>query len=290
MTTLPSTSVTLETRVITPHAGLDAFKDAVASLISGFGQARQLAWRLFVRDTRADHRQSLLGYFWLVLPALANTMTWVFLNNQRVVDIDTGSVPYPLFVLSGIILWTAFNGSIMSMLGVISSARAFLGKVNFPHESLIYSAILKSALDAILAALVLIPALLLFADHFRPESFLFLAALVASIVAGSAIGLLILPVAGLYNDVSRGIQLILRFAFFLAPIIFALPSSGAARRIMLLNPVTPIITTGRDWLTRSGEGMPTGFAIVLVASTALITSGLIIYKVALPHLIERVGS
>jgi lipopolysaccharide transport system permease protein len=280
MTTLPSTSVTLETRVITPHAGLDAFKDAVASLISGFGQARQLAWRLFVRDTRADHRQSLLGYFWLVLPALANTMTWVFLNN----------VPYPLFVLSGIILWTAFNGSIMSMLGVISSARAFLGKVNFPHESLIYSAILKSALDAILAALVLIPALLLFADHFRPESFLFLAALVASIVAGSAIGLLILPVAGLYNDVSRGIQLILRFAFFLAPIIFALPSSGAARRIMLLNPVTPIITTGRDWLTGSGEGMPTGFAIVLVASTALITSGLIIYKVALPHLIERVGS
>jgi lipopolysaccharide transport system permease protein len=280
----------LRVRVMTPHSGLDAFRDAIDSLRGNFSQARQLAWRFFVRDTKADHRQSLLGYFWLVFPALANTLVWVFLNHQRVIQIDTGSVPYPLFVLSGVILWTAFNASLMAILNVVGSARAFLGKVNFPNEALVYSALLKALLDGFLAALMVIPALFLFADQFRAEVILFPIALLTSIAAGSALGLVMLPVAALYNDIGRGIQLILRFAFFLAPVIFALPGSGIARSIMLLNPATPIIATGRDWLTGSGEAMPAGFAIVLFASVILLSVGLIIYKVALPHLIERVGS
>jgi lipopolysaccharide transport system permease protein len=215
---------------------------------------------------------------------------WVFLNHQRVITIDSGSVPYPLFVLSGVILWTAFNGSLMSMLGVIGAARAFLGKVNFPHESLIYSAVMKSLLDALLAALMVIPALFLFAGNFRSTIVLFPVALLGSIVAGTAIGILILPVAALYNDVSRAIQLVLRFAFFLAPVVFALPASGIARKIMLLNPATPIIATGRDWLTGSGEAMTVGFILVLAVSLLVLSFGMIVFKVVLPHLIERVAS
>ena len=280
----------LRVRVITPHSGLDAFREAIDSLRGNFSQARQLSWRFFVRDTRADHRQSLLGYFWLVFPALANTLVWVFLNHQRVIQIDTGNVPYPLFVLSGVILWTAFNASLMAMLNVVGSARAFLGKVNFPNEALVYSALIKALLDGMLAGLMLIPAMFLFADHFRAEVLLFPIALLTSIAAGSALGLLILPVGALYNDISRGIQLILRFAFFLAPVIFVLPEGGMARTIMLLNPATPIISTGRDWLTGSGEAMFGAFGVVLFASIILLSFGLIIYKVALPHLIERVGA
>ena len=66
---------------------------------------RGLAWRMFLRDTRATYRQSFLGYFWLLLPALANTLVWVFLNGAKVVNIDSGDVPYPLFVFTGTVLW-----------------------------------------------------------------------------------------------------------------------------------------------------------------------------------------
>lgn len=280
----------LRVRVITPHSGLEAFRDAVQELGSNSKQARSLAWRFFLRDTKADHRQSLLGYFWLVVPALANAVVWVFLNNQRVIHIDTGDVPYPLFVLSGVILWAAFNGSLVAMLGVISSARSFLGKVNFPHEALVYSAVLKAGLDALLASLVLIPALLFFGTGFRSEILLFPLALLVSIAAGSAIGLALVPIAALYGDVSRGVQLILRFAFFLAPVIFALPAGGIARRIMMLNPATPIIVTGRSWLTGTAEAMPTGMLLVMTLSAVILAAGLIVYKVTLPHLIERIGA
>lgn len=276
--------------MITPHSGLDAFRNAVYSLTSGSKQARRLAWRFFLRDTRADHRQSLLGYVWLVFPPLANALTWVFLNNQRVIHIDSGSVAYPLFVLSGVILWTAFNGALMSMLNIVGAARGFISKVNFPHESLVYSAFLKSSLDATLSSLVLLPAFLLFKPPFDASMPLFLGALFSCLLLGWTLGLIMVPIATLYSDVGRAIQVVLRFGFFLAPVIFKLPETGFARKLMLLNPATPLVVTGRDWLTGSSEAMPVAFTIVLFSCVPLLAIGLLFYKVALPHLIERLSA
>ncbi len=125
-------SSTLPVRVITPQAGLTAFREAFRSLFTGRSAAGHLAWRFFLRDTRAAHRQSLLGYFWVLLPPLANTLVWVFLNKSDVVRIDSGNIPYPVFVLTGTILWAAFNGSLIGMLGSINEGRSLLSKINFP--------------------------------------------------------------------------------------------------------------------------------------------------------------
>lgn len=279
----------MQVRVITPHSGLAGLSNALTSLVSAFRSARQLAWRLFLRDTRADHRQSLLGYAWLVVVPLANTLVWVFLNEQNVIRIDTGSVPYPVFVLAGTVLWTAFNGSLMAMLSVINSARGMLAKVNFPHEALPYAAFLKSGLDALIASLLLVPALLIFDVTAQPSMLLYPLALLASLLLGCGLGLIALPLAALYPDIGRVVQLALRFGFFLTPVIFPLPATGLARVVMLLNPVTPIIVSGRAWLTSSGEAMPTAFTAVVLSCIALIATALVFYKVSVPHLIERLG-
>jgi lipopolysaccharide transport system permease protein len=58
---------------------------------------------------------------------------------------------------------------------------------------------------------------------------------------------------------------------------------------MLLNPITPVVVTGRDWLTGSGEGMPGAFAAVFAAAIVVLIIGILFYKVALPHLVERLS-
>jgi lipopolysaccharide transport system permease protein len=280
----------LTTRIYTPQSGLASFEDAIMSMIRDFAQSRELGWRLFLRDTSAEHRQSLLGYFWLLVPALTSTLTWVFLNTQNVVHIDTGNVSYPLFVLSGTILWGGFNGSVMAMLGIVPSARGVLSKVNFPHEALIISAGLRSATDAILSSLFLIPAMFIFGASWQASVLLYPVALASTLVLGWAAGLLLVPLAALYGDVSRMVQLILRFGFFLTPVIFRLPESGPARAIMLANPATPMITTGRSWLTGSNEALIGPFLAWSVAGIVVFVLATIIFKVTLPHLIERLSS
>jgi lipopolysaccharide transport system permease protein len=280
----------LPVRVITPQAGLAGFREAFLSLFTAWTTAGPLAWRFFLRDTRAAHRQSLLGYFWVILPPLANTLVWVFLNNGDVVRIDSGNVPYPIFVLAGTILWASFNGSLVAMLGTINDGKGLLSKINFPQESLVYKSFLKSLVEGGIPALLLIPAIFFYGIGWHIGILLFPLSVIASLLLGSAIGLILAPITALYHDVSRGMQLILRFGFFLTPVIFPLPAAGMPRLLMLINPVTPILVSGRAWLTGSGEAMPVAFLVVVMICLALLAFGLVIYKVVLPTLIERLSS
>jgi len=282
-------STALPVRVIVPHSGLNGFRYAIRSLWSAFPQARALAWRFFLRDTRAAHRQSLLGYVWIIVPPLVNTLVWVLLNKSEVIRIDSGAVPYPVFVLAGTVLWAAFNGATMASMGVVSSAGGLLAKVNFPHESLVYCAFLKALIDAAIPTVLLLPALLIYHIPLSAATLLFPVSLLAALLLGLAIGLILVPIATLYSDVGRAAQLALRFGFFATPVIFPLPAAGLARTLISLNPLTAVIVSGRTWLTGGGESMPLAFTAVVAASLVLIAIGLLFFKVALPHLIERMG-
>jgi lipopolysaccharide transport system permease protein len=279
----------LPVRVITPHDGLDAFRHAFTSLIRDRHFTRELAWRMFVRDTKAMFRGSFLGWFWLLLPALANTLVWVFLSGSNVVQIDSGSTPYPLFVFVGTLLWTAFNGALVAGLGVIDEAKGTLAKVNFPHEALVLTALGKSCLNTAATAVALVPFLILYPVTPRAEMLLFLPGLAATNLTGLAIGLIFVPISALVSDLSRLIHLGLRFAFFLTPVIFPLPASGFSRTIMLLNPATSLIVSSRSWITGGEAPLVSHFLIVSGTGLLVLTVGLITLKVALPHIIERLS-
>jgi lipopolysaccharide transport system permease protein len=286
--TVAQTSI-VNQRVIVPHSGRDAFRDAILSLVRDFRQARLIAWQFFLRDTRADFRQSFFGYAWLLINPIANTVVWVFLNRHQVVRIDTGTAPYAVFVLSGTMLWTAFTLSLTGVLSIVGNSRTMLGKVNFPHESLVYSSFLKSGTEALTASLVLVPALIVYHVQVTMFSLLYPLALMVSILVGAFIGLALSPIGSLFSDVSRGVHLALRFGFFLAPVIFALPATGTARALMLLNPITPVLMSGRAWLLGSGETFPTAFGLIAVLSVLPTALGVVVYKVTLPYLIERLS-
>ncbi|MEZ6124800.1 MAG: ABC transporter permease [Planctomycetaceae bacterium] len=276
-------------RIITPHSGLDAFRDAWRSLVADFSKSRELGWRLFIRDTQASHRQSILGYLWLLLPSLATAAVWIFLNDQQLVRIDTGNTPYPLIVLSGTVLWTAFNTSVIGMQSILAEARSVLSKISFPHEALILSAVAKSLLNSVVAALVLIPAIPFYGHPLAPEMLLFPFAFLTLVVLGCACGLALVPVSALYSDVGRGVQLGLRFGFFVTPVIFLLPSDGPSRTLFLCNPATAPLVTGRHWLLNSETGSPALTLVIFMVSLLVMLISTVIFKVTIPHVIERMN-
>ncbi|QDV69545.1 Teichoic acid translocation permease protein TagG [Rosistilla carotiformis] len=280
----------LRERVITPHGGFDAFTDAIAAMISDIPQSRALAWRMFLRDTRAMYRQSLLGYFWILLPPLATAAIWIFLNNEQLVSIDTGNAPVPIFVLTGTVLWTAFNMSVVGMQAIMAEARSVLSKVNFPHEALVLSGIGKALLNTMIPALVLIPALPAYGIAFSWSMLLFPLGFLTLVVFGCALGLILVPLSALYMDIGRAVQLGLRFGFFATPVIYALPASGSTHNLLLLNPITAPLVSSRYWLigSESSFGLLTG--ITLLLSFLSLVAATVVFKVTMPHIIERMNA
>jgi hypothetical protein len=74
------------------------------------------------------------------------------------------------------------------------------------------------------------------------------------------------------------------------PCGFPMPKAGIAATIYSINPLTPIILTARDWLT----GLPTtifpGIYHVNILALILLTAVWIVFRLAMPILIERMSS
>jgi lipopolysaccharide transport system permease protein len=261
-------------------------REMLADLIA----ARGLAWRLFLRNLSSQYRQTVLGYVWLFLPPLATTIAWVFLNSQNILNVGVTEVPYPVYVLSGTLLWQGFVDALNSPMQVVQESRAMLTKVNFPREALILSG-LGSVIFNFIIRMVLLAGLFLYYKIPLKLNMLFAPiGFVGLMLFGLTVGLLLLPLATLYGDVQRGLQIITGFWFFLTPVVYTAPTSWPASLVSTLNPVSPLLLVARQWLVGMEASNLYAFSSVMFITLCLTLAGWLVFRLAMPMLIERIGS
>jgi lipopolysaccharide transport system permease protein len=112
----------------------------------------------------------------------------------------------------------------------------------------------------------------------------------ALIGMGIGLGLLITPVAILYHDVGQALPLVLYLWMFLTPVIYPAPATWSGSLLMLLNPVSPVLDTTRDWLFSSSPQYLSGFFAVCGLTVLALLAGWLLYRLALPILIERMSA
>jgi lipopolysaccharide transport system permease protein len=121
----------METRVYSSASAISNPRELWASMRKDIGKARPLAYRLAVRDIKAQYRQTALGFVWAFLLPIVNTLTWLMLNGSGVVKMSETGIPYPVYVLSGTFLWAIFTESLNAPLQQTAAAKSMLKKINF---------------------------------------------------------------------------------------------------------------------------------------------------------------
>jgi lipopolysaccharide transport system permease protein len=250
----------------------------------------ELSWRLAKRDISAQYRGSLLGYLWAFVLPLANTLAWVFLNASGVVRIASTGIPYPLYVLTGTMLWQMFVEALQAPLQQVGASKSMLTKLNFPREALIVSGMIKWCFNAFIKLLIIVPLVYFFDVTPTWHLALVPVALLAILLAGTSLGLLVAPIGVLYTDIAKGIPVFAQFAMYITPVVFAMPTAGFTARLFEMNFMTPLILTARAWLTGVPSPMPGYFLVVVLCSAVLLSVGWLLYRLAMPILIERMSS
>lgn len=279
----------LKETVYTPESGLKEPGKLFKTLGQDLLDSRELGWRLFLRNIRGMYRQSVLGIAWAFIPPIMTTLVWVFLNSQKIINVDDPGVPYPAFVLTSTLLWSIFASSLTMPISAIKSGKAMMTKINFPKESLLVSGFLKIGFDFLVKSSLIIVVFIVF--KILPPATIFLApvGILMLVFLGLTIGLLLLPVGMLYSDVPRILSAIAPFWMLVTPVIYPAPREGMATLINKFNPVSPFLITTRDWMfTGSSDFLPQFFSYSLVI-ILLFVVGLVLFKLAIPFIIERSG-
>jgi len=257
------------------------FRDLLAS--------RELAWRLFIRDFSARYRQSFLGYVWAFLPPLVSTLTFVLLNRSGILKVGNLPIPYPAYVMIGTLLWQVFVDAINSPIKTVTASKAMLIKVNFPREAILVSGMLETLCNFIIR-LVLLVAVFAYYRIMPPMTApLALAGVFAILCLGFMIGLLITPIGLLYSDIGQALNMLLTFWMLVTPVVYLPPSTGILARLTSLNPVSPLIVTSREWLTLGTASDIFPALLVFLVTVILMFSGWVLYRLAMPIIVERMG-
>jgi lipopolysaccharide transport system permease protein len=107
---------------------------------------------------------------------------------------------------------------------------------------------------------------------------------------GFAIGILLTPAGLLYSDIQQVIPIAATLFMFLTPVLYPPPRFGVAAVLARWNPLTPLITTTRDWLTLGSTNDLVGFMVVSISGVCLLFVSWLLYRLALPHIISRIGN
>jgi lipopolysaccharide transport system permease protein len=260
-------------------------RDMIGDLWSG----RELAWRLFLRDVSAQYRQSYLGYIWAFLPPLISSLTFVFLNSQGLFSTGKTGLPYAAFAMIGTLLWQVFVDALNAPINALQTSKSMLSKINFPREAVLIAGIAMVLFNFLVRLVLLIGVLVFF--HVRPDAGLmfFPMAVLALILCGTACGLAVAPLGSLYGDIGRAIPLITSFWMLLTPVVYPARTTGLAGWLATWNPVSPLIMVARHSLTGAPLTPLAPFFCVLGASILVLVAGWIGFRIAMPHLIARMG-
>ena len=276
--------------VYTPGSQLRHPQQLCRSMARDLAASRELAWRLLRRNLCSRYRHTFLGYAWAFLPPIMTAGVFVFLQKAGHFVAGETPAPYPVFVLVGLILWQAFADAVQAPLRLVQQSQSMLTKVNFPRESLILAAV-GEVIFASLGRLALLALTLAWFDvGVSRSAILFPLGMAALIGMGTALGLLLTPLAILYHDVGQALPLSLYLWMFLTPVAYPPRVSEAATWLPWLNPVSPILDASRTWLLSGAHDRLSGFFIVSGLMVFALFAGWLLYRLALPILIERMSS
>ncbi|AIZ62618.1 hypothetical protein PK28_01050 [Hymenobacter sp. DG25B] len=271
--------------IYTSQSSLNAPRAFLRSVRDDLRVVYHISWQLFVRNLKLQVRQSLLGYAWMLLPPLIAGLVWVFLGRARVLNVQTMGIPYPVFVLAGVLLWQGFVDALNCPLQQLSNAKSTLAKVRVPHEAFVAAGAAVVVFNSLIRLAVLLGVMLWFKTPLTGSLALVPLGLLALLVLGLALGWLLALLGLLYADVSNALSVIINLWFLITPVVYTLPPRFAFW--LQLNPVTPLLTTTRNWLL-AGPAIPTpGFWLVTVLAGVVFGGAWLAYRLAQPHLIAR---
>jgi lipopolysaccharide transport system permease protein len=249
--------------------------------------SRELAWYLLRRNLRAQYRQSLLGYLWILIQPLIATVVWLAVQASGVLNLGTGQIDYPIFLLVGTTLWQSFVEALSAPLTHVTQSKTMLSKLNFPREALVLAGAGEVLVNLAARLALLAAVLVIFRVPVHPTALLSLVGVGALIAFGLTLGLLLVPTGLLYLDIQRGLPAVTSLWFLITPVVYPQPSSGPLALIGSLNPATPLIAATRDWLLVGSTSQGLGFLFVSALTCVGLLIAWVLYRVSMPHVIAR---
>lgn len=199
---------------------------------------------LATRDLKARYKQSALGPAWVVFQPLALLAAFT-VGFKSVAHVNTGGVPYVLFALAGLAVWTYFQAVTMVATGSIVNNYPLVRWTACPRLALPLATLVSNLPSFLIPGLAAVIAAAAAGDLWAGSLLLpFMCLWVFALVGASA--LLLSSITVRARDVLSVIPFMLQVTLFLSPVAYPTTAlSPVLRALISLNPLTGLLDAWR---------------------------------------------
>ena len=238
---------------------------------------RELLYFLTWRDVKVRYKQTAIGVFWVILQPVLTTaiFTVLFSGFER---FATGAVPYPLFALSGLLVWFFVNTSITNASNSLIGNQNLVTKVYFPRLIIPVSATLAGLADLILGFVVLAGLMVYYRVAATWQLLLAPVFIGLAVLLALSFGTLFSALNVRFRDVKFALPFALQVWLFVSPIFYPPTILPETRRFLLaFNPLTGILEGLRSALFGAPFDWP-AIAISFVSVAFFALASIYVFK------------
>ncbi len=208
---------------------------------------RDLFYIFAWRDIKVRYKQTTIGIAWVVLqPTITMLLFTILFGNLHTTFHST--LPYPIFVLIGLIFWMYFSESLTQASNAFIENEKIIKKVYFPKEILPMSAILTRSIDFLITLSLLFMIMALYGV--KISMLLFITIPISYVLTSlfvMGLGLFLSSLNVKYRDVRYALPFFTQVIFFATPVIYSTEIVNKSfRYIFLLNPLSGAIEITRQ--------------------------------------------
>ena len=253
--------------------------------------SRYLTWQILRRDISVQYRQSFFGIAWAIIPPLVAAAGLTLASNSKVLHVGATDLPYPAYVMFSTALWQTFVESILLPIQKVTQSKMLLSRIRFPCEALILSGVGQVFFNFAFKLLLIVGMFIWFKLPLPPSVLFAPVGLLSLVMLGTCIGVLLAPFGALYKDIFQGTTLATGVWLFLTPVVYPVPKGdGIFGAFVRWNPVTPLLVTTRELATTGIVSDPQGFWLVSALAVIGLLAAWLVYRLAMPFVIERLSS
>jgi ABC-2 type transport system permease protein len=246
-------------------------------VISNFKKYRFLLVELVKKDIKLKYRRSYLGIFWTLLEPLLTTIVLTFVFSRL---LGRGTESFPVYILTGRLLYTFFANSTKAAMKAIRTNSAMIKKVYVPKYIYPFASVLSNFVIFLISLIILFVALLVF--HVVPNWHIFEAVipLIMVLILSLGVGMILATMAVFFRDLEYLWSVALMLVMYTSAIFYQIKDLDLEEHawVFNLNPLFNIIVNFRDAVF----GNPLNLQAVLISAAyslgSLLIGTLLFYK------------
>ncbi|UII21832.1 ABC transporter permease [Fulvivirga ligni] len=243
---------------------VDANKKGLRLNLKELFQYKDLFLILAYRDLRVRYAQTALGLIWVVIQPLATLLIFILVFGKAI-KVDTGSVPYALFAISGMAAWSYFAFVLAQAGDSIISAQEMVKKIYFPRLVIPLSKAVVGLVDFCIGLFLVIVLMMVYGFTPSINIVYFPLFLIMTIISALAVGIWMSALTIRYRDFKHVVPFLVQFGLYATPVGY--PSSLVinnlpdwASILYYLNPMVGVIE-GFRW-TLLGQQAPSVYSLI----------------------------